>query len=455
MHASVTHLVESYGYWIVFAFVAIESLGVPLPGETALVTAAALAALGHLSIAWVIVTAAAGAIAGDAGGYWVGRKGGLALLRKYGRLIHFDENKIDRVRAFFARHGPNAVFLGRFVALLRTWAAILAGTAEMPYRIFTLYNVLGGVVWAALFGGLGYAFGSSLPLLERYIGQASLAAVLLVALLIGLWLAWRWFDANRDSVIMQVETLGNRFALRFPRASRFFIARFAREEYLGLHLTVGFILSIAGLWLFAGVTEDVIHHDPLTQFDLTVLTAIRQHATPLGDTIFQAVSSAGSPVAMAAVGVAGLMLAVWRRDWLMLAGWTVSFVGAGLLTTILKVLIKRPRPEGAAVFLHGDTFSFPSGHALGSLVGYGMAAYLIGSFWLLRRFSRSAIAFASGFLIVSIGISRLYLGVHYFSDVVGGYAAGLLWLSVCISGVEIGRRKRMTETVSGEGAAVA
>ena len=148
MHGSVAHLIESYGYWIVFAFVAVESLGIPLPGETALVTAAALAALGHLTLLWVIVTAAAGAVAGDATGYWVGRKGGLALLRKYGRLIHFDEAKIDRVRSFFASHGPKAVFLGRFIALLRTWAAIIAGTAEMPYGTFTLYNVAGGVTWA-------------------------------------------------------------------------------------------------------------------------------------------------------------------------------------------------------------------------------------------------------------------------------------------------------------------
>ncbi|HMA21292.1 MAG TPA: DedA family protein, partial [Gemmatimonadaceae bacterium] len=129
MHASVVGLLDTYGYWIVFLFVGIESLGVPLPGETALVTAAAFAALGHMSIVGVIATAVAGAVIGDAGGYWIGRTGGLPLVRKYGRMIRFDAAKLDRVRAFFSRHGPKAVFFGRFVALLRTWAAILAGTA--------------------------------------------------------------------------------------------------------------------------------------------------------------------------------------------------------------------------------------------------------------------------------------------------------------------------------------
>ena len=222
-----------------------------------------------------------------------------------------------------------------------------------------------------------------------------------------------------------------------------------REEYLGLHLTAGLLMSIAGLWLFAGVTEDVVHHDPLTQFDLTMLASIRDHSTAFGDAVFQVVSSVGSPGAMAAVGIAGVILTLWRRDWLMLTGWIVSFAGAGLLSAILKIVIKRPRPAGAAAFLHGDTFSFPSGHALGSLVGFGMVAYLIGSYWLSTRRSRSAITFVAAFLIVSIGISRLYLGVHYFSDVVGGYAAGMLWLSACISGIEIARGKHLIESAVG------
>jgi membrane protein DedA with SNARE-associated domain len=163
VHNSVVRLVESYGYAVVFLFVGIESLGIPLPGETVLVTAAALAALGHLSIWWVIAIAAAGGIVGDAAGYWIGRLGGIALIRRYGRFVHFDEAKLEKVHTFFDKHGSKAVFFGRFIALLRTWAAVLAGTAEMPYRVFTLYNVLGGITWATLFGTLGYLLGEACP----------------------------------------------------------------------------------------------------------------------------------------------------------------------------------------------------------------------------------------------------------------------------------------------------
>lgn len=442
MRISFLRLVESYGYGVVFLFVGIESLGIPLPGETVLVTAGALAALGHLSLWWVIVVAAAGAILGDAGGYWIGRRGGPALVRRYGSVIHFDEQKLSRVRAFFDRHGAKAVFLGRFVAIVRTWAALLAGTAEMPYGVFSLYNVLGGVTWAALFGTLGYLFGQSLPLLEHYIGQASLAVVLLIALVVALALAWRWFRVNRDALAERGSRYWEVFRIRHPRAAQFVVARFMRGEYLGLHLTVGFLASAAGLWLFAGVTEDVINHDPLTRFDLALLTWMRAHATPLGDRIFVVVTLIGSPLAMAAVWVGGAVLILVRRQYILLTAWAAAFTGAGLLSMMLKILIRRPRPPGAAAFLHGDTFSFPSGHALGALVGYGMLSYVIGTAWLESGGARLRLVVGTALLVVAIGLSRLYLGVHYFSDVVGGYAAGVLWLSACISGLQVVERRR-------------
>jgi len=436
-------LVESYGYGIVFLFVAIESLGVPLPGETVLVTAGALAALGHMSIWWVIATAALGGIIGDATGYWIGRLGGVALVKRYGRVVHFDDAKLARVHGFFTRHGAKTVFFGRFIALLRTWAALLAGTAEMPYGVFTLYNVMGGITWATLFGTLGYVFGRSLPLLERYIGQASLAVVLLVALVVALTLAWRWFNANRDALAERVSRYWVLFRERHPELAKFIAARFAREEYLGLHLTVGFLVSLAALWIFAGVTEDVIRHDPLTRFDLTLESWIRAHSTPLGDKIFTVVSALGSPPTMAAIGAGGALLLLVRRRWLVLTAWLGAFGGAGLLTLVLKNMIQRPRPVDATAFLYGMSFSFPSGHALGSLVGYGMLAYLIGSMWIESVRERARLGIATAALVLAIGISRLYLGVHYFSDVVAGYAVGILWLSVCMSGLQMAQRRRL------------
>ena len=231
-----------------------------------------------------------------------------------------------------------------------------------------------------------------------------------------------------------------RLKSRYPRAWTFVAARFARGEYLGLHLTIGFGLSLAGLWLFGGVAEDVIHHDPLTRFDVRLLDWLHAHATPAGYTIFSAISLLGSGVALGvlALGV-GFGLAV-RRQWIVLGGWVAAFAGGGLLEGMLKLVIRRPRPPYAAAFLNHPSWSFPSGHAMVSLIGYGMLTYLLVVLWTQRRSMRISIALGATLLVGAIGLSRLYLGVHYFSDVVGGYAAGVLWLSACISGLEVARR---------------
>ncbi len=449
MHDLITSLIESYGYLVLFGLVGLESLGIPLPGETALVTAAAVAASGHLSIYIVIATAAAAAIVGDNGGYWIGRKGGLALVRRYGGFVHLNESDIHRAQGFFDRHGPKTVFIGRFIALLRTWAAVLAGVGEMRYGIFMAYNAAGGITWSVIFGALGYIFGRNLPQLEHYIGQASLALVLSGTLFTGLVLGARWFQAHADWVSdlvwHRVDQISNSRTLqrvreRHPRAWNFIVRRFEPAEYLGLHLTVGLIISLAALWLFGGVTEDVIKHDPLTTFDLRLLDWFHQHATPSGLRIFATISWLGSPAVMVALALVVAVVLAWRRCSLLLAGWVAALAGASILVTALKHIIQRPRPIDAAAFLHGTSYSFPSGHAMGSLIGYGMLAYFLAAFWATRSPLRVAIIATSALLIVGIGFSRLYLGVHYFSDVIGGYASGGVWLSACVTALEIARR---------------
>ena len=423
MPGTLSGLVASYGYAGLLFLVGLESLGLPLPGETALVTAAALAALGHLSIYSVVATAVAAAILGDNGGYWIGRTGGVALVRRYGHFLHLNDTHLERARRFFERHGPKAVFFGRFIALLRTWAALLAGAGRMSYGTFMLYNALGAVCWGVLFGTLGYVFGRNLPQLEQYIGQASLATALLVALVVALALGWRWFESNR------------------PRVWTFVASRFARGQYLGLHLTIGLAISLAGLWVFGAITEDVMHHDPLTQFDMTLLGWLHARATSTGYAVFRAISLLGDPVTLTILALAvGLLLAA-RREWILLAGWLAAFAGAGLLDVVLKLVIGRPRPPYAAALLRHFSWSFPSGHAMGSLIGYGMLAYVLTVLWIHRRSGRIAVLLGAALLVVAVGLSRLYLGVHYFSDVVGGYAAGVLWLSACISGIELARRR--------------
>lgn len=203
---------------------------------------------------------------------------------------------------------------------------------------------------------------------------------------------------------------------------------------------IGVCVGIVALCTLGAITEDVVNHDPLTKFDTTVLESLHRDATPAGVTVSAAISRLGSPVAMAVLAVGGVVMLAVRRQWTVLGGWVSAFSGAGVIDHWLKVAIHRPRPSYATALLQHSSWSFPSGHAMGSLVGYGMLAYVL--LLMGPRTGRFRVLIVTGLasLIVAIGISRLYLGVHYFSDVVGGYAAGLLWLSACVSAVELARR---------------
>jgi membrane protein DedA with SNARE-associated domain len=172
---NIHHLIETYGYLAVFSLVALESLGIPLPGETALIVAATYAGATHrLSPELIFLVGAAGAIIGDTCGYWIGDKGGYRLLRRYGPKVRLDETKLKVARYLFARHGGKVVFFGRFVSVLRTYAAFLAGANKMRYRRFLVFNATGGIVWCAIYTFGAYWFGSTLTKISGPLGWALL-----------------------------------------------------------------------------------------------------------------------------------------------------------------------------------------------------------------------------------------------------------------------------------------
>jgi membrane protein DedA with SNARE-associated domain len=181
----VTHLLLSYGLVLLFGLVAMESAGVPLPGETALVAAAILATPQHhhYSIVTVIVVAACGAIVGDNIGYWAGRVGGRKLLQRWGPIRRYTDRALPAGERFFAKHGGKTVFIGRFVAVLRVTAAWLAGITHMPWWRFFLWNAAGGIVWATGVGLVAYYFGkAAADAFGRY-GLFGAAAVIALAAL--------------------------------------------------------------------------------------------------------------------------------------------------------------------------------------------------------------------------------------------------------------------------------
>jgi membrane protein DedA with SNARE-associated domain len=198
--STLTGLLDRYGYPLVTLFVGVESSGIPFPGETMLVTAAVYAGSGHLSITGVIVAGAIGAIVGDNLGYTAGRYGGRALVTRYGRYVRLRPEHLEYAERFFEQHGDKTVFLGRFVAVLRAWAAFLAGTNRMRWPKFLLFNAAGGITWAVVFGMLGYTLGHNLPLLHKVISILGIGGVVVAVIAVVIaFILWRRRQAARQT----------------------------------------------------------------------------------------------------------------------------------------------------------------------------------------------------------------------------------------------------------------
>jgi membrane protein DedA with SNARE-associated domain len=190
--AAVTHFFTSHGLPLLFAVVMLESFGLPLPGETALIAFAVLAAQGHYDIAWVIGIAAAAAIVGDNLGYWLlGRLGGRALFERWGWLRRYSERVLPVSERLMGRHGGKTVFFGRFITVLRYTAAWVAGLGRMPWWRFLFWNAVGGICWATLVGLLAYFAGTAAAdAVQRYglfagAGLVALFVIVLLALRLG------------------------------------------------------------------------------------------------------------------------------------------------------------------------------------------------------------------------------------------------------------------------------
>jgi membrane protein DedA with SNARE-associated domain len=199
-------LISHYGYAAIFCVVAIESAGIPFPGETTLLSAAIFAghshSLGHdsLNIFGVVAAAAAGAIVGDNIGFWVGRTLGFNLLARYGHIIHLDEGRLKLGQYLFLKRGGAVVFFGRFVAVLRAFAAFLAGANRMqPWRFFA-FNAAGGILWASLFGTLGFVFGAEAHRIAGPIGIIGVAAALAIFAF-----GWRFYKRNEARLIAEAQ----------------------------------------------------------------------------------------------------------------------------------------------------------------------------------------------------------------------------------------------------------
>ena len=179
----------AYGYWAIFFGVMLENAGVPIPGETILLVAGYFASTGEFHLPLVMLIAATGAVIGDNIGFAIGHHYGRAVLLRIGRVFFLTPKRFAYMENYFKSHGNKTILVARFITGLRVFAALLAGASKMPWRVFFAYNVAGAILWSVVVSSLGYLFGSSLPLLLKWVGRSG--TILLFAVIVMGVITWR------------------------------------------------------------------------------------------------------------------------------------------------------------------------------------------------------------------------------------------------------------------------
>jgi membrane-associated phospholipid phosphatase len=305
----------------------------------------------------------------------------------------------------------------------------LAGMAEMPYGQFAVYNVAGGVLWGTGFVLLGYFAGAAW---HRVAGDASkIGLVLLVVVLIGLVLG-RFLRSVRDGD----EWVSARFARlpgivwirsRFPRQSAWLARRVDTTSPSGFLLSFVLVAGSICAWVFVGVTQDVVAKEEAALSDISVTNFVVSHRVEWVTASMKNLTWLGSNAVLIPLAVAmGLYFLFKDRSWRAAAGVAAALAGANLWFQTTKSLVARPRPPASLHMIHVSGFAFPSGHATVVVATWGMAAVLLGTGRSTRV--KTALWTAASVIALLVGLSRVYLGVHWWTDVVGGFALGGLWL---------------------------
>jgi undecaprenyl-diphosphatase len=441
-------LISDYGYLIIGLFIFLEGISIPFPTDTTVVTAAAFAAHGRLSLAMIFLVSTVTAVAGTTVAFVAGRRGG-TFFERHSRRVH--PAVLTRTRGFFDRHGGTTVIVGRFVPIVRMLISPMAGLSTMSFARFTLFNVTGAALWSAVFCGVGYFFGQHPPAFGPGLARAALIVAVGLALLVTIAVAGGWLVEGSDAAWRAEGTLWHRvlmtapvnaLARHSPRARAFLFRRFSPADYLGLNLTIGLGLSFVTLVIFGTIMNALLARDAVPQFDLALASALREGATPGADAVWRTISQLGRFPAMIVPGVVLGALLVRRRGWMPLVGWTAAIAGALVLDGVVKHVFAHA--HAAALVANVAEIGTPSGQALGALVGYGMLGYAIVLLVPSRRVASLVVAGTLA-LVLAICFGRLYLGTRYFSDIVSGLAAGGVWLSACITALEVARRRAERE----------
>ena len=428
-----------FGYWVVLLFSLLESLafiGIIVPGAIVVVFAGFLSAQGYLDLSNLICFAAIGAILGDSLSYYLGTKGA-NLFRPENRFLKLSH--LEKGEQFFKKYGNKSIFFGRFIGPIRPIVPFVAGLSKMNKWSFFFWNITSAFLWATSHLLLGYFFGGAIKTIEVW---STRAGVFLFFFFLSLFVLWIVIKKSAPlfsffkSVLLSIKNAiitnpdVERFVKNHQAFFQFIKRRMDRENISGLPLTLLYIAFVYLLSLFFGIIQDIITSDIIVSVDMRVANLLFAFRDDDLVKIFTRVTLLAKwQIITSSAIVLSLILWMWKKKVYLIPLW-VAIVGSEIFSSLGKLALHRPRP-GVALYLE-NTFSFPSGHATIAIVFYGFLVYILFRQIKKWKYKINALFFGT-ILILAIGLSRLYLGVHFLSDVWGGYLLGALWLLIGIT----------------------
>ncbi|MEI6424751.1 MAG: bifunctional DedA family/phosphatase PAP2 family protein, partial [Lentisphaerota bacterium] len=428
---------ESFGLWgylLAFSLAFLESLAVVggfVPGTTAIVLLGFMCARGYLNIYVLMSVTVLGAVLGDSASYWLGTKG-THFFKQENRFLK--ARHLDMGQKFFDKHGNKSIFLGRFIGIIRPMIPFAAGLSRMNYKVFIFWNVLSGVVWGVSHIYIGYFFGNAFKLIEAWSSRISVILLILLLVVILFWLLAKAFTpsvlfigrelkSNIDAILGT--SLAQKFIKRFPEVSQFIGERFGKRVFSGWPLTLMAATVLTFIILFIFLANGVLDADPVTDFDerVSLLLVFFRDSSLIRIAMWISMLGKLQIVLLSSLALILSML-IWNRRHMIWPFVGMLAVCEGVVL-IMKEIFARHRPSGVIPTYLEKTYSFPSEYSALAFFLYGFIAYFIVHI-LLKGRPRLSIwtIFVTLLLVAFIGFSRLYLGINYFSDILGGYLIG-------------------------------
>jgi undecaprenyl-diphosphatase len=420
-------------------------VGLVAPGETIVIAGGVIAGQGEIQLLPLIGLVWVCAVLGDTTSFYIGRRLGRRFLERHGPRFKITEERLKQVESYFERHGGKTILIGRFIGLVRALAPFIAGSSGLPYGRFIPYSIVGCGLWSTIFCTIGYVFWRSFDKVAHLVGQAVFGFGVTVAVIVGVVVAYRrrheigdWLVAHeRHPLVRPLLAIGRPLHRRVVRPVtqvampyvRFLFDRISPGS-LGLELTTLMAVAGVGIFVFVVYLNELAHDPRPTPFDTELLDLGDSIRNDMLVEVAKMVTTLGAfPTVAALVAVTALLLVVRKRY----AEALVLVIGLALVyvaVNVTKDALGRERPGGAFVGTSGH--AYPSGHT-----AYA-TAWIAVAVTLTRRLgwvTSGALVFIALAIATAVGISRVYLRAHWWSDVAGswGLGAGIFALLAAIA----------------------